>query len=80
MVTVLAAGAQVASAEGDVQSITSGTCVACHRQESDTSRSRISHMRKTPEGWLITIGRMQSMHGLRITPEETSTLVQYLAC
>jgi len=40
---------------------------------------RISQQRKTPEGWLMTIARMQLIHDLKITQEERRTLVKYLA-
>ncbi|MGB2131142.1 MAG: quinohemoprotein amine dehydrogenase subunit alpha, partial [Marinobacterium sp.] len=41
--------------------------------------SRISHQRKSPEGWLMTIARMQVMHGLKISDEDRRTLVKYLS-
>ena len=55
-----------------------GKCLACHT-EVDGVFSRISDQRKTPEGWLMTIARMQIMHGLKITDEERRTVVKYLA-
>jgi len=64
-----------ASAEHIIQK----KCLACHVEESETSWSRISHQRKTPEGWLMSIARMQIMHGLKVTEEERHTLVKYLA-
>jgi len=79
LLAAFAVGSQSASAEGDAVSIINGKCVACHTVESETSWSRISHMRKTPEGWLGTLGRMQVMHGLEITPDERATVVKYLA-
>lgn len=54
-------------------------CAACHRAEGSDSYSRISHQRKTPEGWLMTIARMQVVHGLTITDDERRMLVKYLA-
>ncbi|MAD46947.1 MAG: quinohemoprotein amine dehydrogenase subunit alpha [Oceanospirillaceae bacterium] len=79
LLTALSVASQSAVAEGDAVSIINDKCVACHAKESDTSWSRISHMRKTPEGWLGTIGRMQVMHGLEISSEERATVMKYLA-
>lgn len=55
------------------------TCQGCHLPEGNDALSRISHQRKTPEGWLMTIGRMQTMHQLQISDEDRRTLVKYLA-
>lgn len=56
-------------------------CLGCHTQESANplKLSRISHQRKTPEGWLMTIGRMQTTHGLQIKSNDRAKLVEYLA-
>jgi len=54
-------------------------CMGCHLPEGNDTYSRISHQRKTPEGWLMSIGRMQVMHGLKISDEDRRTLVKYLA-
>ena len=54
-------------------------CMGCHIPEGNDSYSRISHQRKTPEGWLMSIARMQVMHGLQIGDDERRTLVKYLA-
>ncbi|ANG65212.1 quinohemoprotein amine dehydrogenase subunit alpha [Marinobacterium aestuarii] len=68
-----------ALAETDAQKIMGQTCAACHTAEPDGNWSRISHQRKTPEGWLMSIARMQVMHGLQISDEDRRTLVKYLA-
>jgi quinohemoprotein amine dehydrogenase len=54
-------------------------CMGCHIPEGNDAYSRISHQRKTPEGWLMSIGRMQVMHGLQISDDDRRTLVKYLA-
>ncbi len=61
------------------EEIIGSTCVGCHASEGDQQWSRISHQRKTPEGWLMTIARMQVMHGLQIEEEDRRTLVKYFA-
>jgi len=63
----------------DAQTILKETCQGCHTPEADNALSRISHQRKTPEGWLMSIARMQTMHGLQISDEDRRTLVKYLA-
>ncbi|BAK77010.1 quinohemoprotein amine dehydrogenase, alpha subunit [Pseudogulbenkiania sp. NH8B] len=63
----------------DAQTIIGQSCAACHAAEGKNSWSRISHQRKTPEGWLMTIARMQTMHGLVISDEDRRTVVKYLA-
>ncbi|MDI3325873.1 quinohemoprotein amine dehydrogenase subunit alpha [Pontibacterium granulatum] len=82
----LATTALPASAQEDAVKIVQSKCLACHTEESHTKKnegapqwSRISHQRKTPEGWLMTIGRMQMMHGLQISDDERSAVVKYLA-
>ncbi|MEZ5610782.1 MAG: quinohemoprotein amine dehydrogenase subunit alpha [Rhodocyclaceae bacterium] len=53
-------------------------CTTCHVEENGVF-SRISNQRKTPEGWLMSVARMQIMHGLKITDEERRSVVKYLA-
>lgn len=69
--------AQAASGE----SIIKDRCLICHTETGDQAApfSRISQQRKTPEGWLMTISRMQQQRGLVISPEEKRDLVKYLA-
>ncbi|WP_228051026.1 quinohemoprotein amine dehydrogenase subunit alpha [Pontibacterium sinense] len=70
-----------AIAQDEAVKIVQSKCLACHTEESSKAPqwSRISHQRKTPEGWLMTIGRMQMMHGLQISDDERSAVVKYLA-
>ncbi|OMH26714.1 quinohemoprotein amine dehydrogenase subunit alpha [Motiliproteus sp. MSK22-1] len=80
-----------ASAEADAEQIVRNSCLSCHTDEGSSALpqskgqksapqwSRISHQRKTPEGWLMSIARMQVMHGLIISDNDRRTLVKYLA-
>lgn len=52
-------------------------CASCHVENGKLQR--ISDLRKTPEGWDMTIGRMQVWHKVEISKEERHTLVKYLA-
>ena len=62
----------------DAETLIKDRCLVCH-VPTDSGVSRISQQRKTPEGWLMSIGRMQTMHGLNVTDDERRTLVKYLA-
>lgn len=68
-----------AMAARDGVTILKETCQRCHTPEGDKELSRISHQRKTPEGWLMSIARMQTMHGLQISDDDRRVLVKYLA-
>jgi quinohemoprotein amine dehydrogenase len=52
-------------------------CAGCHLENGKLQR--ISGMRKTPEGWDMTIARMQTWHKIDISAQERKTLVKYLA-
>lgn len=63
----------------DAQAVLNERCTQCHTKEADGGLSRISYLRKTPEGWFMTIVRMEMIHGLQITGDERRALVKYLA-
>jgi quinohemoprotein amine dehydrogenase len=65
-------------AAASAEALIRGKCLACHVEVGD-GFSRISQQRKTPEGWLMTLARMQIVHGLKLTDEERRTLVKHLA-
>ncbi|MDR2688600.1 MAG: quinohemoprotein amine dehydrogenase subunit alpha [Azoarcus sp.] len=81
----LTALALVASAPGDaaerqinVPNLIMERCSICHAD--DLGRLvRISAQRKTPEGWLMTVVRMQQQHDLGLSDDERRALVKYLA-
>ena len=55
------------------------TCAACHQKQDDGKLSRISYQRKTPEGWLMSVVRMQISHGLELSNEDRRNVVKHLA-
>jgi quinohemoprotein amine dehydrogenase len=59
--------------------IINSKCVACHTGNLDDGLSRISDQRKTPEGWYMTVVRMQRNQGLSLTAEEQSNVIKYLS-
>ncbi|MDN3523011.1 quinohemoprotein amine dehydrogenase subunit alpha [Halomonas ramblicola] len=55
-------------------------CSGCHQAQDGPQRwSRISQQRKTPEGWDMTIARMQTMHGVEVPMEARRDIVKFLA-
>jgi quinohemoprotein amine dehydrogenase len=63
----------------DAQAVLDARCAACHERTAEGGLARISEVRKTPEGWDMTIARMMIMHGVEVTPDERHALVKYLA-
>jgi quinohemoprotein amine dehydrogenase len=53
-------------------------CSGCHR-ERDGGFERISAMRKTPEGWAMTLARMRQVHGVVLDDDARRSIVRYLA-
>jgi quinohemoprotein amine dehydrogenase len=52
-------------------------CGTCHME--DGKLQRISNLRKTPEGWDMTIARMKVWHKVDVSREERRALVKYLS-
>ena len=53
-------------------------CSGCHREHAG-SFERISAIRKTPEGWVMTLFRMRQVHGLALDEGVRESLVRYLS-
>lgn len=54
-------------------------CSLCHRAAPDGSLSRLSGIRKTPEGWEATLARMASDRGVKLSPQDRRAAVKFLA-
>lgn len=54
-------------------------CERCHERDDEGRMTRISFLRKTPEGWQTSLRRMVSLNNVRISPEEARHVVRYLA-
>lgn len=52
-------------------------CASCHLE--DGKLTRIPEMRKSPEGWDMTVVRMGIWHKVELTAEERRAVVKYLA-
>jgi len=53
-------------------------CSGCHHENAGQFE-RISTIRKTPEGWVMTLFRMRQVHGLLLADGVRESLVRYLA-
>jgi quinohemoprotein amine dehydrogenase len=54
-------------------------CSRCHVQDDAGRLSRISWLRKTPEGWQTSLQRMMGLHGVSVSAESARRIVRYLS-
>jgi quinohemoprotein amine dehydrogenase len=54
-------------------------CSRCHEVDEAGRMSRVSYLRKTPEGWQTSIRRMMALHGARLNQADAREIVRYLA-
>ncbi len=54
-------------------------CASCHAQDSTGRMTRISYMRKSPEGWETSIRRMVTLNNAQLEPEAARAVLRYLA-
>ena len=66
-----------AAGAATAQEIINSKCVTCHTKVGDQV-NRLQQ-RKSPEGWLMTVTRMRTMHNAPLSPEEVRTVVKHLA-
>jgi quinohemoprotein amine dehydrogenase len=85
--TVLGAGVGIAPASAQERpagyAIENPTVVArcsrCHTVDDERRMTRISYLRKTPEGWQTSIRRMMALHSVRLSTDEATEIVRYLS-
>lgn len=75
--TALAAAVPALAVTGE--EVLQNACAACHVKHEDGSWERIDAVRKTPEGWDMTVTRMMRNHGVALEPEERAAVVRYLS-
>lgn len=63
----------------DAPALLDAKCSVCHARTPGGGLFRIQDQRKTPEGWSMTIERMQKWHGVELAEAEEASLVKYLA-
>uniref|UniRef100_A0ABX1PPG2 Quinohemoprotein amine dehydrogenase subunit alpha n=2 Tax=Aromatoleum anaerobium TaxID=182180 RepID=A0ABX1PPG2_9RHOO len=73
----MAGAAHAANGDAAAQRLIEAKCGACHLDNGKLTR--ISEMRKSPEGWDMTVVRMGIWHKVELTPGERQTIVKYLA-
>lgn len=61
------------------EEVLESACAACHVQNQDGTWERIDAVRKTPEGWDMTVTRMMRNHAVALEPEERAAVVRYLS-
>ncbi|MDE2752921.1 MAG: quinohemoprotein amine dehydrogenase subunit alpha [Gemmatimonadota bacterium] len=55
------------------------SCDRCHAVGDDGMMTRVSYMRKTPEGWQQSIRRMVTLNEVELEPEIARDIVRYLS-
>lgn len=73
-----AAAPPAVAAAADGQALVRANCSGCHL-EHDGRFERISAIRKSPEGWVMTLFRMQNVHGLKLAEDAEAGILRYLA-
>ena len=77
-----AAGAQEADDKAGIpvaNDLVVESCERCHTVDDDGMMSRISFMRKTPEGWQQSIRRMVTLNEVELDPAVAREIVRYLS-
>ena len=78
-----AIAAEPAVANNDGAALIRSYCSGCHFEHDNVGHDgrfeRINTIRKTPEGWVMTIFRMQQVHGLTLQDDVRDRIVQYLS-
>ena len=54
-------------------------CSRCHVRDSSGVMQRLSYMRKTPEGWEISLRRMVALQHVRVDPATARAIIKYLS-
>lgn len=54
-------------------------CSGCHHETTPGHFERISDIRKTPEGWTMTLFRMHQVHGLQLPEDVRDDVVRQLS-
>ena len=54
-------------------------CSGCHRESAPAQFERINAIRKTPEGWVMTLFRMRQVHRVALPDDVHDAIVRHLA-
>jgi len=77
-VLLIAATTAGAADAPDGRALVRTYCSGCHL-EHDGAFERVSSIRKTPEGWSMTLFRMHNVHGLALPEDAADAITRYLA-
>ena len=72
----LASGAEGIPVRSD---LVRAACGSCHPSDEQGHMSRISYMRKAPEGWQLTLRRMIRTGNVTLSPDQAREVVRYLS-
>ncbi len=78
MVGAAAAG-ETANNDAAAAALINTKCGGCHEPGPDGGLARISAVRKSPEGWNLTLRRMQQWHHVVLSDAEQAALVKHFA-
>ncbi|MBS0396895.1 MAG: quinohemoprotein amine dehydrogenase subunit alpha, partial [Proteobacteria bacterium] len=76
---LLAPLAAVAAPDAPATALIRTYCGGCHKERAPGTFERISDIRKTPEGWVMTLFRMRQVHHLVLPEEAHDAIVRQLA-
>lgn len=69
----------LASAATSSEALVTAKCASCHASTGTGKWDRISESRRTPEGWDMTVARMDYAHGVKLNHDERGAIVKYLS-
>ena len=55
------------------------SCTECHARDTSGVIQRLSYLRKTPEGWEMSVRRMASLNKVNLKPDDARSIVRYLS-
>ncbi len=74
-----AAAGETAANDAATAALINTKCGGCHEREPDGGLARISAIRKSPEGWSLTLRRMQQWHLVALSDAEQKALLKHFA-
>ncbi len=75
---ILAAQSSQPQAQTTGDEVLAARCASCHPPQGGGDYRGIGQIRKTPEGWAMTMRRMASGYGAKISHDERLVLLRYL--
>lgn len=67
------------AAAADGEALLVENCAGCHSVEGSKQLTRIDAQRKTPEGWTMTLFRMDVVHDVKLSNADRRALVKHLS-